>query len=130
MSISADGARGRAQRFRPGTSTSAVQVLGQSSSQCIEGPVTVVEVTTIQMHVTLRLQADLGPRAKTRPQLQLDRDPSSQPRATEQSAQPPGTARLKARRLEHEPASYPHVRVVGAATPPVREIGEQRRIQS
>jgi hypothetical protein len=88
------------------------------------------EVATTRTHVILGLEADLGPRAETGPQLQLDRNPSPQPRATQSPTQPPRAARFKARCFEHELPAHTDARVVGPSTPPVRKIGKQRRVQS
>ena len=51
------------------TFLSPVQLGGQPSSQRVQRAVPVAEVTTTRTHETLRLEADLGPRAETRPQL-------------------------------------------------------------
>ncbi|MCU1427798.1 MAG: hypothetical protein JWL83_1798 [Actinomycetia bacterium] len=110
--------------------SSVVQLRRQPSSQRVEGAVPDAEVATTRTHVILGLEADLGPRAETGPQLQLDRNPSPQPRATQSPMQPPRAARFKARCFEHELPAHTDARVVGPSTPPVRKIGKQRRVQS
>src|SRR6476660_3606748 len=62
-------------------SVAGAQLRMQPIGERVERAVPVVEVAPAEPYPPLRLEADLGPRTESGPELQLDGDPAPQPRA-------------------------------------------------